>query len=94
MALSKAPRLLPRDKLRAKLDRLASSVVDEVTKPDTAATIHQKISALKVAGAYWAMSRKTDDPTKPETAWDKYAANMYGNGKDEDASEDEPAGRA
>lgn len=69
--------------LRGKLDALAEKTADEAMD----APLNQKVNALKVCGAYWAMSRKSDKDGGQvgDSAWDRYAEAMYSNGKDADA---------
>jgi hypothetical protein len=88
-------RELPNDRLRQKLDRLAEQVVDDASKAvDDKLAAHQRIDALKVAGAWYTASRKSE-PQAPvdQSAWSKYREAMF-NGKGHDAETDEPAGRA
>lgn len=95
MAAPKATRSLPHDSLRKKLDRLAEQIVGDALK-DAGLQLSHKIAVLKVAGTFWAASRKGEDPGRGDSAWDGYAAAMFSvaNGKDQDAEENEPAGRA
>lgn len=75
-----------RDALRVKLDKLAEEITDEAHATDV--ELKDKVNALKVAGAYWAMSRKGEEPEKEPSAWERYGSRIAGNGKDEDAEED------
>ena len=80
-----------RDPLRAKLDRLAEKIADEALAPDGGGpplTFSQKANALKIAGAYYAVSRKSEKAPDEPSAWDEYHRRIAGNGRDHDAEED------
>jgi hypothetical protein len=76
-----------RDALRSKLDRLAEQIADEVL--GSAVELRDKVNALKVAGAYWGLSRKGEKPEDEPDAWGVYQRRISGNGKDHDAAQDD-----
>jgi hypothetical protein len=78
----------PRDALRSKLDRLAEKIADEALG-NADMSLRDKVNALKVAGGYWGLSRKGEEPPKEPDAWDDYRSRIAGNGKDRDAAEDQ-----
>lgn len=86
----------PRDALRTKLDRLAEQIADQaLTGLDAPAedtgtlSLRDKVNVLKVAGAYYGISRKTGGSDKKEpNAWEGYTSRILGNGQDHDAEED------
>ena len=78
-------RTAPKDKLKGLLDDLAEKAVSAVLE-DTEATPREMSDVLKVAGSYWAVSRKGEDTDKPPSAWTKYHEKMTANGKDTDAT--------
>lgn len=73
----------PADNLRTLLDKLAEKAVQAVLA-DGEATPRAMSDVLKVAGTYWALSRKGEPPDKQPSAWEKYGAAMQGNGEDHD----------
>jgi hypothetical protein len=77
-----------RDALRTKLDRLAEQIADEVLSSGEV-TLRDKVTALKIAGAYWGLSRKGEKPDDESDAWGVYQRRITGNGKDHDAAQDD-----
>ena len=80
-----------RDPLRTKLDRLAEQIADEALGSEEAEPVplRDKVTALKVAGAYWGISRKGEKLDAEPDAWTGYQRRMVGNGKDHDAAQDD-----
>lgn len=62
-----------RDPLKAELDKLAEKLVKKAMD-DGEATVRTLSDALKVAGAYWGLSRKPSgkDDGPPADAWGDY----------------------
>jgi hypothetical protein len=65
------PRALDGDPLKASLDQLAEKLVKKAMD-DGEATVRTLSDALKVAGAYWNLSRKDDGKDAPPDAWAAY----------------------
>ena len=76
---------VPKDKLRILLDKLAERAVSAVLD-DSEATPRAMSDVLKVAGGYWAVSRKNEDTDEPPSAWEHYGEKMQGLGKDNDGT--------
>jgi hypothetical protein len=74
-----------RDALRMKLDKLAEQIADEVL--GAAVDLRDKVNALKIAGAYWGLSRKGEKLDDEPDAWGGYQRRIMGNGKDHDAQD-------
>ncbi len=75
----------PSDELRNLLDKLAEKAVSTILA-DVEATPRAMSDVLKVAGTYWALSRKGDPPEKAPSAWEKYGAALRADGKEYDAA--------
>ena len=70
------------DKLRNLLDDLAEKAVMMILA-DGDATPRAMSDVLKVAGGYWAVSRKGEDPDKAPSAWERYGKAMAVSEKEE-----------
>ncbi len=73
------PKAVQRDPLKNNLDKLATKLVEKALN-DPEATVRTLSDALKVAGAFYHMSRKPtgDEASAPNDAWVGYTNSFMG----------------